>query len=126
MPTYFSLRYAEISANLILDETQADVPHMQKQGMRFAVPLRKPGTGPQTLGDEERRIEMIKLYRDAQRPNNLVAYIANTGWVMFPAKENGWERRAPARGLDPLYLREIPLHQGFGAGVPQPELLKAA
>ena len=69
---------------------------------------------------------MIKLYRDAQRPRNWVAYIPNTGWVAFPAKENGWEFREPARGLDPLYLREVPLQNGCAAGVPQSEFLKAA
>jgi hypothetical protein len=69
---------------------------------------------------------MIKLYRDAQRPNNFVAYVPESGWVVFPAKENGWEHRSAARGLDPLYLREIPLYQGFAAGVPQPELSEVA
>jgi hypothetical protein len=69
---------------------------------------------------------MIKLYRDALRPKNWVAYIQNVGWVAFPASENGWEHRAPARGLDPLYLREVPLQSGVGAGVPQREFLKVA
>jgi hypothetical protein len=69
---------------------------------------------------------MIKLYRDGQRPKSWVAYIPNVGWVAFPAKENGWEYRTPARGLDPLFLREVPLQQGFAAGVPQAEFLKAA
>ena len=69
---------------------------------------------------------MIKLYRDALHPKNLVAYIPEGGWVAFPAIENGWERRSPARGLDPLYLREIPLYKGFEAGVPQPELCEVA
>lgn len=69
---------------------------------------------------------MIKLYRDALRPKNWVAYVANVGWVAFPAKENGWDHRAPARGLDPLYLREVPLENGFAAGVPQKEFLRVA
>ena len=69
---------------------------------------------------------MIKLYRDAQRPQNWVAYIPSTGWVAFPAVENGWEQRVPARGLDPLFLREVPIVNGISAGVPQPDLLKAA
>jgi hypothetical protein len=69
---------------------------------------------------------MIKLYSDALRPKNWVAYIAGTGWVAFPARENGWEQRSPARGLDPLYLREVPVHQGFAAGLPQQEFLKVA
>jgi hypothetical protein len=69
---------------------------------------------------------MIKLYRDAQHPKNWVAYISNVGWVAFPAKENGWEQRTPARGLDPLYLREVPFEQAYPAGLPQPELLNVA
>jgi hypothetical protein len=75
---------------------------------------------------KKRGSQMIKLYRDAQRPNNWVAYIPNSGWVAFPASENGWEHRAPARGLDPLFLREVPLESGFAAGVPQREFLKVA
>ena len=58
-------------------------------------------------GNEEGVFEM-KLYRDAQHPKNWVAYVPEHGWVAFPAKEHGWEHRAPARGLDPLYLREVP------------------
>jgi len=69
---------------------------------------------------------MIKLYRDALRPKNLVAYVPEGGWVVFPAKENGWENRSAARGLDPLYLREVPLEQGFAAGVPHAEFSPAA
>jgi hypothetical protein len=69
---------------------------------------------------------MIKLYRDAQHPNNWVAYVPNSGWVAFPAAENGWEQRAPARGLDPLFLREVPLQNAFAAGVPHATLLKVA
>jgi hypothetical protein len=69
---------------------------------------------------------MIKLYRDALRPKTFVAYVSDGGWVTFPAKENGWEHRSAARGLDPLTLREVPVHQGFAAGVPQPEFSKVA
>jgi hypothetical protein len=69
---------------------------------------------------------MIKLYRDAQHPANWVAYVPTVGWVAFPATENGWEHRAPARGLDPLFLREVPLQKGFAAGLPPPDVLRAA
>jgi hypothetical protein len=69
---------------------------------------------------------MIKLYRDALHPKNWVAYVPESGWVAFPAKGNGWESRTPARGLDPLYLREAPLHQAFNTGVPQQEFSKVA
>lgn len=69
---------------------------------------------------------MIKLYRNAQRPNNWVAYVPNAGWVAFPARENGWAERTPARGLDPLYLREVPLENALNAGLPLPELAEVA
>jgi hypothetical protein len=69
---------------------------------------------------------MIKLYRDGQHPKNWVAYIPSIGWVVFPAHANGWEYRAPARGLDPLFLREVPLQDGLAAGVPQAEFRRAA
>jgi len=69
---------------------------------------------------------MIKLYRDESHPRSWVAYVPNTGWVAFPAVENGWEHREPARGLDPLHLRAVPLHKAFAAGVPQPEPLQVA
>jgi hypothetical protein len=49
--------------------------------------------------------QMMKLYRDAQHPKNWVAYVPTVGWLAFPAIENGWEHRSPARGLDPLFLR---------------------
>ena len=78
------------------------------------------------LGDQEIGSQMIKLYRDAQHPTNWVAYVPKVGWVAFPAIENGWDRRAPARGLDPLFLREVPLEKGFAAGLPRPQLLQAA
>ena len=69
---------------------------------------------------------MIKLYKDALHPRNLVAYVEGSGWLAFPAKENGWEERQPARGLDPLYLRQVSVEQGVKAGVPQREYREAA
>ena len=68
---------------------------------------------------------MIKLYRSAMHPRHWIAFVDGDGWVAFPARENGWEERHPARGLDPLYLRRVPLNLGESAGVPQPELLVA-
>ena len=60
---------------------------------------------------------MIKLYRSATLPLNWIAYVQGTGWMMFPAEENGWEKRRPARGLDPMHLREVPLHLAVNTGV---------
>ena len=69
---------------------------------------------------------MIKLYRDALRPKHWVAYVPNTGWVAFPDSVHGWDCRTPARGLDPIHLREVPLDRGFAAGLPQPEFEEVA
>ncbi len=64
---------------------------------------------------------MIKLYRSAIHRNHWIANVPGTGWVMFPAKENGWEVRQPAKGLDPLYLRRVPSRMAAEAGFPQPD-----
>jgi hypothetical protein len=61
---------------------------------------------------------MIKIYRSMAHPNHWVAYVQDSGWLMFPATENGWERRQPARGLDPLHLRQVPLQLAANTGLP--------
>jgi len=40
------------------------------------------------------------------------------GWVVFPMMENGWAMRRPARGLDPVHLREVPIALAAGTGIP--------
>lgn len=60
----------------------------------------------------------MKLYRSRNYPNRWYAHSHSTGWVMFPAELNGWEKRQPARGLDPIDLRQVPVQLGFDAGIP--------
>ncbi len=36
---------------------------------------------------------------------------------MFPAQENGWEKRQPARGLDPMHVREVVLQLASNTGL---------
>ena len=62
---------------------------------------------------------MPKLYRSTLHYLSWIAYTPATGWVMFPAVPNGWEKRQPCRGLDPLYLREVPARQAFHTGFPE-------
>ncbi len=71
---------------------------------------------------------MIKLYRSAAHPGHWVAFVPKTGWVVFPSRENGWEDRHPARGLDPLHLRAVPLQMAANTGIPlgEPELADVA
>lgn len=51
---------------------------------------------------------MLKLYRSAQHEGAWIAYSSETGWVVFPATADGWEKRKPCRGLDPVHLRQVP------------------
>ncbi len=60
----------------------------------------------------------MKLYRSRNYPTQWFANGPNVGWVMFPAEANGWEKRSPARGLDPVDVREVPLRLGFNTGIP--------
>lgn len=59
----------------------------------------------------------MKLYRSAIHPGSWLAYVPGNGWVVFPAKENGWAERRPARGLDPVHLREVPLDRAAATGI---------
>ena len=61
----------------------------------------------------------MKLYRSAVHSGQWLACGKEIGWVAFPASENGWEARRPARGIDPVHLREVPLHLAANAGLPQ-------
>ena len=69
---------------------------------------------------------MIKVYRSAMHPKQWIAYVEGSGWVIFPARENGWESRQAARGLDPMYLRQVPVQMAESAGIPEPQLCDAA
>lgn len=60
----------------------------------------------------------MKLYRSIRRPDWWFAYSRVTGWVMFPAKFDGWNKRQPARGIDPIDVREVPLELAAETGIP--------
>lgn len=59
----------------------------------------------------------MKLYRNNQYPDRWYACSRETGWVMFPAEPGGWSKREPARGVDPMYTREVPIGLAAGAGL---------
>jgi hypothetical protein len=73
---------------------------------------------------------MKKLYSSALHRNHWIAHIPGSGWLIFPTKQNGWEDRKPARGLDPMHLREVPARMAAETGFPEaagkPELVSAA
>ena len=60
---------------------------------------------------------MLRLYRNAMYPGQWVAYVPGSGWVVFPAKPQGWDERRRVRGLDPLHLRAVSLSQAVGTGL---------
>jgi len=61
----------------------------------------------------------MKLYQSGVHEGQWLAYVREIGWVVFPARENGWDERRPARGIDPIYLREVPLRLAANTGIQQ-------
>ena len=59
----------------------------------------------------------MKLYRSAVHNNSWILFSPGSGWIMFPARENGWSDRRPARGIDPVHLREVPMRLAFNTGL---------
>jgi hypothetical protein len=63
---------------------------------------------------------MFKLYRSPLLLTHWVAHCDALGWVMFPAKANGWTERKPYRDGTERLMR-IPPRLGFNTGFPHPE-----
>jgi hypothetical protein len=61
---------------------------------------------------------LMKLYRSQNYRNRWYAYSDSTGWVVFPAEIKGWDKRKPARGIDPIDIREVPLQLALDTGIP--------
>jgi hypothetical protein len=72
------------------------------------------GTDRATQGDKR-----CQDYLSAKHRQHWIAYVDGLGWTMFPAEENGWTCRPQARGVDPMLLREVPLHLASGTGFPE-------
>lgn len=63
---------------------------------------------------------MWQLYRSSLLLTHWVAHSEAQGWVMFPAKINGWVERKPYRGATGS-LMLLPPRLGFNTGFPHPE-----
>ncbi len=96
--------------------------------MRGPVPVHQPRPEARTSNDSEGKLNMIRLYRSATHPRQWLAYVPGTGWLAFPNKEHGWLERKPARGLDPMHLREVPAQFATHTGIfeEEPELAEAS
>ena len=64
------------------------------------------------------------LYRSPNLLSHWVAYSNRLGWIMFPAKLNGWNERRLYRG-DTGILTRIPARLGFNTGFPHPDAMSA-
>lgn len=63
---------------------------------------------------------MLTLYRSSSLLSHWVAHSEGLGWVMFPAKADGWSERKPYRG-ETAGLMRIPQRLGFNTGFPHPD-----
>lgn len=63
---------------------------------------------------------MLTLYRSSNLLSYWVAYSDRLGWVMFPAKADGWKERKQYRG-ETTRLMQIPCRLGFNTGFPHPD-----
>jgi len=68
----------------------------------------------------------LKLYKSIKFPQQWIAYVPGTGWTVFPAREHGWDHRRPARGIDPVHLRQVDLSLAANTGIPASELAEVA
>jgi len=70
---------------------------------------------------------MLKLFRSSRHLDSWIAYSPETGWVIFPDAENGWDKRTRACGLDPVHLRQVPVGMAAHTGlVSQPPISRRA
>ena len=69
---------------------------------------------------------MLKVYCSKQHPGRFIAHTPSTGWVIFPDTQNGWADRKPARGLDPMHLRQVPASMAAKAMVREIDTHQAA
>ncbi len=60
----------------------------------------------------------MKLYHSRKYPNRWYAFQPGAGFLMFPADAGGWEKRLPARGMDPIDVREVPITLAAETGIP--------
>jgi len=63
---------------------------------------------------------MLALYRASHLHSCWVAHSDRLGWVMFPARPNGWSERKAYAG-ETITLMRIPPRLGFNTGFPHPD-----
>jgi hypothetical protein len=57
------------------------------------------------------------LYRSAKDLEHWFVYLEGAGWLMFPAKIQGWADRRAVQDLQRWELHEVPAWLAFGTGL---------
>ena len=60
---------------------------------------------------------MPRLYRSSKDLQHWFVYEDSMGWVIIPARVNGWASRRPVHTINGLDLKEVPLWLSFGTGM---------
>jgi len=68
----------------------------------------------------------ILLYRSSAHPQHWIAWSDRSGWLLFPAKFNGWQERQPYPGANPAKLQQVPLWLSFNTGLLEAIMMRAA
>jgi len=58
-----------------------------------------------------------KLYRSSDHPSHWFVYAESEGWLIFPAKVQGWLDRRRARDFTRRHLYPVPLWMAFKTGL---------
>ena len=67
---------------------------------------------------------MLALYRASHLLSYWVAHSDRLGWMMFPARANGWRERRSYNG-ETAGLMRVPARLGFNTGFPHPDATPA-
>jgi hypothetical protein len=68
----------------------------------------------------------VRLFRSPAHGEHWVVYSERSGWMMFPARVNGWADRVPYPEADPAKLNPVPLWMGFNTGLLEAIVAQAA
>ena len=64
-----------------------------------------------------KRTAAPRLYRSPAESLHWFVWAEDLGWLLFPAKPNGWAERSPAKNVSRQRLQEVPLRMAFNTGL---------
>jgi hypothetical protein len=68
----------------------------------------------------------ITLYRSPAHLEHWIAHSERSGWLIFPARFNGWSKRAAYPQVEPSKLQQVPVWMAFNTGLLEAILSRAA